>query len=67
MGFTIPLKFGKAYFLFNKQLDLLIAFVKAYSISLIQKTTIFWNDKLMRFYYPQISYFNTQRTTYCTH
>jgi len=22
MGFTITLKFGKAYFLFNKQLDL---------------------------------------------
>ncbi|CCY84688.1 unknown [Prevotella sp. CAG:1185] len=53
MGFTIPLKFGKAYFLFNKRLDLLIAFVKAYSISLIQKTTIFRNDKLMRFYYSE--------------
>lgn len=53
MGFTIPLKFGKAYFLFNKQLDLLIAFVKAYSVSIIQKTTIFRNDKLMRFYYSQ--------------
>lgn len=53
MGFTIPLKFGKAYFLFNKQLDLLIAFVKAYSVSIIQKTTIFRNDKLMRFYCSQ--------------